>query len=79
MLVKVRLYATLQRVKPETAPGQMFEVQLPAGSNVADLIEILNLGSHEVKAIRVNDKARANVYRLRENDEVDLFPPIGGG
>ena len=79
MLIKVRLYATLQRVKPETAVGQTFEVELPAGSTVADLIALLNIGSHEVKAIRVNDRARAEVYRLRDNDEVDLFPPIGGG
>lgn len=79
MLVKVRLYATLQRVKAEVASGQTCEVELPNRSTVADLIAVLNIGTHEVKAIKVNDRARAAVYRLKENDEVDLFPPIGGG
>lgn len=79
MRVKVRLYATLQRVKPEFESGQTFEIELPGGSTVADLAAVLKIGSHEVKAVRVNDKARALVYRLRDNDEVDLFPPIGGG
>ena len=79
MLVKVRLYATLQKAKPSIVTGEVFEVNVPAGSRIADLIAALNIGSNEVKAVRVNGHARAEVYRLRENDEVDLFPPIGGG
>lgn len=79
MLIKVRLYATLQKAGPEAESGQAFEVEIPAGSKVADLMAALNIGSHEVKAIKVNNQARAAVYRLRENDEIDLFPPIGGG
>ena len=79
MLVKVRLFATLQKAKPSVGSGDAFEVNVPAGSSVADLIAMLNIGTNEVKAVRVNGRARADVYRLRENDEVDLFPPIGGG
>ncbi len=79
MLVKVRLYATLQRIRPSTAAGEVFEIDVPAGSSVADLIAALKIRSNEVKAVRVNGRARAEVYRLRTNDEVDLFPPIGGG
>ena len=79
MLVKVRLYATLHKAKPSIRAGEDFEVNVPAGSTVADLIATLNIGTNEVKAIRVNGRARAEVYRLRDNDEVDLFPPIGGG
>jgi molybdopterin converting factor small subunit len=79
MLVKVRLYATLQKAKPSIGAGEVFEVDVADRSTVADLIAKLNIGANEVKAIRINGTARADVYRLRENDEVDLFPPIGGG
>jgi molybdopterin converting factor small subunit len=79
MLVKVRLYATLQKARPSIGTGEVFEVDVVERSTVADLVALLNIGANEVKAIRVNGRARADVYRLRENDEVDLFPPIGGG
>ena len=79
MLVLVRLYATLQKARPSVSPGEVFELDVAERSTVADLIAVLNIGANEVKAIRVNGKARADMYRLRENDEVDLFPPIGGG
>lgn len=79
MLVKVRLYATLHKANPVNKSGDEFEVDLPAGSTVTDLIVVLSIRPNEVKAIRINGRARAEMYRLHDNDEVDLFPPIGGG
>jgi molybdopterin converting factor small subunit len=79
MLVRVRLYATLQRAMPSIGSGEAFEMEVATGSSVADLMILLKIQPNEVKAIRVNGRARADVYRLRDNDEVDMFPPIGGG
>lgn len=79
MLVKVRLYATLQRAMPAVETGHTFEIDIPVGSTIAALITALEIRPNEVKAIRVNGQARAEVYRLKTGDEVDLFPPIGGG
>lgn len=79
MMVRVRLYATLQRANPSTGAGEPFEFDAPEGSTVADLMALLNIQPNEVKAVRINGRARAEMFRLRPNDEVDLFPPIGGG
>jgi sulfur carrier protein ThiS len=79
MEIKVRLHATLHKAMPSVDSGEVFTYHISSPSSVADLITSLGLGSNEVKAIKVNGRARANVYRLRVNDEVDLFPPIGGG
>ncbi len=80
MKVKVKLFATLQRYAPEGQfAGEPFEMELPEGSTIATVIERLAIRPHEVKVTFVNGKARAEVYRLREGDEVGIFPPVGGG
>ena len=79
MFVTVRLYATLQKAQPSYGAGEPFVFEMPEGTSVADLISALHIQANEVKAIRVNGQARADVYRLHADDEIDLFPPIGGG
>ena len=79
MQVKVKLFATLQRYKPEIPAGQAFWVELPEGSRIKDLITQLDIRDNEVKVAFVNGRARADVYRLRADDEVGIFPPVGGG
>ena len=79
MLVNVKLFATLQRYKPDIPAGQIFSIELPEKSKIADLINKLQIRPNEVKVIFVNDRARAEIYRLKDGDEVGIFPPIGGG
>jgi sulfur carrier protein ThiS len=79
MLIKVKLYSALQRYKPEVPAGQPFEVEVPEKSSVRDLIALLGIRPNEVKVTYVNDRARAEIFRLRTDDEVGIFPPIGGG
>ncbi len=79
MQVKVKLFATLQRYRPDVFAGEVFIVELPAGSTLADLVEHLEIRANEVKVMYVNGRARAEIYRLQEGDEVGIFPPVGGG
>ena len=79
MQVNVKLFATLQRYKPEVFAGEVFVVELPEKSTLADLVAHLEIRANEVKVMFVNGRARAEMYRLQEGDEVGIFPPVGGG
>lgn len=80
MKVRVKLFATLQRYAPEGQfAGDAFEIEVPEGSTIATIIEQLGIRAHEVKVAFVNGRARAEVYRLKEGDEIGIFPPVGGG
>ncbi len=79
MQVNVKLFATLQRYKPEVFAGEVFVVELPEKSTLADLVAHLAIRANEVKVMFVNGRARAEMYRLQEGDEVGIFPPVGGG
>lgn len=79
MQVNVKLFATLQRYRPEVFAGEVFPVELPEGSTLADLVTHLEIRANEVKVMFVNGRARAEMYRLQDGDEVGIFPPVGGG
>lgn len=79
MLINVKLFATLQRYRPDVFAGEAFQIELPEKSTIADLIKYLEIRENEVKVTFVNGRARAEVYRLKEGDEVGIFPPVGGG
>jgi molybdopterin converting factor small subunit len=79
MRVHVKLFATLRRYVDGAAYGVPFEVDLPEGATIADLIRQLNLPAEEVKVAFVNARARPEDWRLEPDDEVGIFPPVGGG
>lgn len=79
MKVNVKLFATLQRYKPDVFAGEVFVVELPEKSTLADLVAHLKIRANEVKTMFVNGRARAEMYRLQDGDEVGIFPPVGGG
>ncbi len=79
MIVKVRLFATLRDYVPTYKYGTFLEVELPDGAQVKDLVNQLNLPEALVKLSYVNGVYQDMDYRLCENDEVGMFPPIGGG
>ncbi|MBN1876443.1 MAG: MoaD/ThiS family protein [Anaerolineae bacterium] len=79
MQINVKLFATLQRYKPEVFAGEVFVVELPEKSTLADIVKYLQIRANEVKVMFVNGRARAELYRLQDGDEVGIFPPVGGG
>ncbi len=79
MYVQVKLFATLSKLVPGTEPGVPFPAELPAGATVADLASHLNLPAAEVKIVFVNGRARPPDWVLNPDDEVGIFPPVGGG
>lgn len=79
MQLNVKLFASLQRYRPDVFAGEVFPVELPDGSALADLVALLEIRANEVKVMFVNGQARAEIYRLQDGDEVGIFPPVGGG
>ena len=88
MKVYVRLFATLVQSVPEAVlaryprgirAGFSFEIGLPEGSTLADLVAHLDLPREEVKVTFVNGRAQESDYLLAPGDQVGIFPAVGGG
>lgn len=79
MRVKVKLFATIVNYVPGVKSTVPFEVELHSGSTLSDLINHLNLPQEEVKVTFVNGRTQPLDFQLQNDDEVGVFPPIGGG
>jgi len=73
--IDLKLFVTLSGYLPENS--ECFKV--PEGTNVEKLISDLNVPKGLVKLIFINGKRQDSGYRLKNNDRVGLFPPVGGG
>jgi molybdopterin converting factor small subunit len=79
MQVTVKLYATLHRYGQGERPGAPFKMELPEGATLHDLINQLKVLPEETRITFVNGIIREPDWKLKEGDEVGMFPPIGGG
>ena len=74
MKVTVKLFATLRNFGPVEQ-----EVELAQDSTLEALIKMLKLPEKIPLLKIVNGEHRRVDYRLKEGDEIALFPPIAGG
>ncbi len=79
MRIRVKMFATLGCSEGGMASGDLLSLEIPEGSTIADLIRRLNLTQSEVKVTFVNARIRPLSWMLQPEDEVGIFPPIGGG
>ena len=80
MRVTVKLFAGLKDFAPvEGLPGTPFELELPAGGTLGDVVARLDLPEEEVKISFVNGITRELDAVLNDGDEIGIFPPVGGG
>jgi molybdopterin converting factor small subunit len=79
MKVALNLYATLEKYLPEQRGRQRCEIELPEGSTLKSLIEGLLIPPGEAKIIFINGRHAGGDERLREGDQIGIFPPLGGG
>jgi molybdopterin synthase sulfur carrier subunit len=86
--VCVKLFATLVQAVPETIKGRYpqgiragspLAVELPEGSSLADLVDHLGLPREKVRVVFVNGRAKTLDYALVPEDQVGIFPVVGGG
>jgi sulfur-carrier protein len=79
MHVTVKLFATLVRFRSGTQVAKPFEVELPDGSAVQDLIDVLKIPVEETHVVFVNNIIEEAQSKLKDGDVVGMFPPVGGG
>ncbi len=77
MYITIKLYGNLRRFLPnkrETA-----EMELRAGTTIADLLEQLHVPDGEVWMSAVNDDVVPASTVLEDRDLLEVFEPVGGG
>jgi len=82
MNLTVKLYGTLRKYRPDSAPGalhQPFTISTPENLTINDLMRSLNIVDGAVNATAVNGDAVGNDTILHDGDAVTLFPPAAGG
>lgn len=79
MHVTVKLFATLTRFGQGEKAGTPFIIELKQDATLSDLVDLLKIPAEETRIMFVNGIIQEPDYRLRDKDEVGLFPPIGGG
>jgi len=79
MRVKVRLYASLRSYLPGMKIGDTTELEIQDGACIADLFRELHIPREIVKMSFVNGISREPDFVLNADDQVGIFPPIGGG
>ncbi len=80
MQVNITLYATFRKFAPPDTPlGESFKLELDIGT-INELIERLGLPENQVQIILVNgNRIMDKQQKLKPDDLVVIFPPIGGG
>jgi molybdopterin converting factor small subunit len=79
MIVTVKLYATLSHYGQGQRAGTPLEIELTEGVALQDLINKLKIPPEQTRITFVNGIIQEPDCKLKEGDEVGIFPPIGGG
>ena len=79
MRVRVKLFASLRRYAEGLAPGTPFEMELPEGASLQDVVDKLKIPPEEAKVVFVNGISQPVDWILKPLDEIGIFPPIAGG
>ena len=77
MRVQVHLHGFLHTYTASKKPE--FELELPSGITLAELIHNLKIPDSEVWVISVNGHSVPASAVLSDNDRVSIFPPVTGG
>ena len=79
MKIYVTLYATLTKYADGSIMHEPMEIEIHDGATLNDLYDHLGIPRDEVKTAFVNSTMQSPEYKLRNGDEVGVFPPVGGG
>lgn len=79
MRLYVKLFASLSRYVDNVEPGIPFEIHMPKGATVLDVVNCLRVPYDEVKVCFVKGRIRSIEWLLNDDDEIGIFPLIAGG
>ncbi len=77
MTVTVTLQLTFEKLAPNGR--NPFDMELPPGSTVAHILEVLSIPESAPKVIIVNGRAGFPERELSDGDCLTLFSPVAGG
>ena len=79
MKVEVRVFATLRKYLPELGIGEPKILELPEGTNFAELRDQLDLPAAEVKIIMRNGLQTELNEIIANGDRIAYIPAVAGG
>jgi len=77
--IQVKLFATLRRYYPQLGIGEAMPVEVSDGATIEQVIKKLYLPAEQVKILFVNGIVQEMECELADEDEVGIFPAVGGG
>lgn len=78
MFVKVKLYGTTRRLSLPETPGR-WQGELPPGTTIAELIQILGSSTAELSNVMMNGQICSLDKEIEEGAEILFVTPMGGG
>jgi molybdopterin converting factor small subunit len=81
MRVTVKLYSSLKKHIPPNVQGNIFDINMTAGSKILDLVKQLGIPVDKAKLFFLNGKKVPIGFdeSLKAGDEVVIFPLMAGG
>lgn len=79
MKVKVKLFGTLSQGFPGYDLQRGFEVDLPEGARVGDVLALLELSDRNKPVVAINSMIRSPQDELSEGAVVNVFQAVYGG
>ena len=77
--VEVALFATLRKYHPNKPETGAVWLEVPAGTTIDGLLEILGIQAEKTKQTFVSSRQRDGDYVIQDGERVGIFPPIAGG
>lgn len=77
--IELKLFVTLDKYFPKKNKGEKNLIEVKDNMSVDEFIKELRIPEDMVKLIFVNGKKKPFDYKLKNNDRLGLFPPVGGG
>jgi len=79
MKVEVRVFATLRQYMPGLAVGEPNRLDLPEGTTLAELRDLLKLPRAEVKVVMRNNLQAELGDLIADGDRIAYIPAVAGG
>lgn len=79
MRVRIKAYASLRRFVPGVLLGRPSVLELVDGTTIGEALDQIGLPRREARICFVNGRCQDIDHPLCDDDELAVFPPIGGG
>lgn len=79
MKVEVRVFATLRRYLPELGISEPKVLDVPEGTTLDEIRDMLGLPEEEVKVIMVNHLQASPEDPAADGDRITYIPAVAGG